>query len=64
MVNTAFAVDLLRQKFGDAVQENVTLAPYTSARIGGSGAGLWTFRRRRRTGNGSSHSGSARMRLS
>ena len=35
MVNTAFAVDLLRQKFGDAVQENVTLAPYTSARIGG-----------------------------
>lgn len=35
MVDTAFAVDLLRQKFGDAVQENVTLAPYTSARIGG-----------------------------
>jgi UDP-N-acetylmuramate dehydrogenase len=35
MVNTAFAVDVLRQKFGDAVQENVSLAPYTSARIGG-----------------------------
>jgi len=35
MVDTTFAVDLLRQKFGDAVQENVTLAPYTSARIGG-----------------------------
>ena len=35
MVDTTFAVDLLRRKFGDAVQENVTLAPYTSARIGG-----------------------------
>lgn len=35
MVDTAFAVDLLRQKFGDAVQEKVSLAPYTSARIGG-----------------------------
>ncbi|MBN8655263.1 MAG: UDP-N-acetylmuramate dehydrogenase [Anaerolineae bacterium] len=35
MVNTAFAVDVLRRKFGDAVQENVSLAPYTSARIGG-----------------------------
>ena len=29
-------VDILRQQFGDAVQENVSLAPYTSARIGGS----------------------------
>ncbi len=28
-------VDILRQQFGDAVQENVSLAPYTSARIGG-----------------------------
>ena len=35
MVNTASSVEVLRQKFGDAVQENVTLAPYTSARIGG-----------------------------
>jgi UDP-N-acetylmuramate dehydrogenase len=35
MVDTAFAVDVLRQKFGDAVQENIALAPYTSARIGG-----------------------------
>lgn len=35
MVNTAFAIDALRQKFGDAVQEHVALAPYTSARIGG-----------------------------
>lgn len=29
------AVDGMRRKFGDAVQENVSLAPYTSARIGG-----------------------------
>lgn len=29
-------VDILRQQFGDAVQENISLAPYTSARIGGS----------------------------
>ena len=35
MVKPTFAVDVLRQTFGDAVQENVTLAPYTSARIGG-----------------------------
>lgn len=35
MVKTAFSIDALRQKFGDAVQENVPLAPYTSARIGG-----------------------------
>jgi len=34
-VNTPFAVDVLRQKFGDAVQEHVALASYTSARIGG-----------------------------
>lgn len=35
MVKPTFAVDVLRQTFGDAVQENVFLAPYTSARIGG-----------------------------
>ena len=35
MVKTASSVEVLRQKFGDAVQENLTLAPYTSARIGG-----------------------------
>ena len=35
MVKSTFAVDVLRQKFGDAVQEQVVLAPYTSARIGG-----------------------------
>ena len=35
MVNTASSIETLRQKFGDAVQENALLAPYTSARIGG-----------------------------
>lgn len=35
MVDTAFAADVLRRKFGAAVQENVLLAAYTSARIGG-----------------------------
>ena len=32
---TAQPIDLIRAEFGDAVQENVILAPYTSARIGG-----------------------------
>ena len=35
MTSSVYAVDVLRQKFGDAVQENISLAPYTSARIGG-----------------------------
>lgn len=35
MTNTLSAVDVLRQKFGDAVQEHAALAQYTSARIGG-----------------------------
>ena len=35
MTTTALPVDELRRKFGDAAQENVSLAPYTSARIGG-----------------------------
>lgn len=35
MVDTAFIVDRLRRRFGDAVQEQVALASYTSARIGG-----------------------------
>ncbi len=35
MTSSVYTVDVLRQKFGDAVQENVSLAPYTSARIGG-----------------------------
>lgn len=35
MTSPAMPVDLLRLQFGDAVQENIPLAPYTSARIGG-----------------------------
>jgi len=35
MVALARPVELLHAKFGDKVKENVTLAPYTSARIGG-----------------------------
>jgi UDP-N-acetylmuramate dehydrogenase len=35
MTTPARFTDVLRLKFGDAVQENVPLAPYTSARIGG-----------------------------
>ena len=35
MTSPAYPVDVLRLQFGDAVQENVSLAPYTSARIGG-----------------------------
>ncbi len=35
MTSPALPVDVLRLQFGDAVQENVSLAPYTSARIGG-----------------------------
>jgi UDP-N-acetylmuramate dehydrogenase len=35
MTIPALPVDVLRLQFGAAVQENVSLAPYTSARIGG-----------------------------
>jgi len=35
MTMSALPVDVLRLQFGDAVQEKVSLAPYTSARIGG-----------------------------
>jgi UDP-N-acetylmuramate dehydrogenase len=35
MITPARPIDVLRIKFGDSVQENVSLAPYTSARIGG-----------------------------
>jgi len=37
-------VDVLRAHFGDAVQENVLLAPYTSARIGGNADALVTVK--------------------
>ena len=35
MKSTALPIDVLLAKFGDKVKENVSLAPYTSARIGG-----------------------------
>lgn len=35
MIVSARPLDILRAKFGDKVKENVLLAPYTSARIGG-----------------------------
>jgi UDP-N-acetylmuramate dehydrogenase len=44
MENIMSAVDVLRQKFGDAVQENASLAPYTSARIGGPADALLTVK--------------------
>ena len=37
MTTPARPVDVLRLHFADAVQENISLAPYTSARIGGPG---------------------------
>jgi UDP-N-acetylmuramate dehydrogenase len=44
MTKNISAVDVLRQKFGAAVQENVSLAPYTSARIGGPADVLLTVK--------------------
>ena len=44
MTSSVYAVDALRQKFGDAVQENISLAPYTSARIGGPADVLLTVK--------------------
>lgn len=44
MPMTQSAIDVLRQKFGDAVQENILLAPYTSARIGGPADALLTVK--------------------
>ena len=35
MTKSNSALEILRPQFGNAVQENVSLAPYTSARIGG-----------------------------
>ncbi|MCQ3937901.1 MAG: UDP-N-acetylmuramate dehydrogenase [Chloroflexi bacterium] len=44
MTKTLSAADIVRQKFGDAVQENVPLAPFTSARIGGPADVLLTVK--------------------
>ncbi|NOT05410.1 MAG: UDP-N-acetylmuramate dehydrogenase [Anaerolineales bacterium] len=44
MTTPARSVDVLRLHFGDAVQEHVSLAPYTSARIGGTADVLVTVK--------------------
>src|SRR3990172_580365 len=44
MTTPALPVDVLRVHFGGAVQENVPLAPYTSARIGGPAGILLTLK--------------------
>jgi UDP-N-acetylmuramate dehydrogenase len=44
MTTPARTADVLRIHFGDAVQENVSLAPYTSARIGGNADVLVTVK--------------------
>ena len=44
MTTPARPVDVLRLHFGVAVQEHVSLAPYTSARIGGSADSLVTVK--------------------
>lgn len=44
MIVADVSVDLMRAEFGDAVQENVLLAPYTSARIGGPADVLLTVK--------------------
>jgi UDP-N-acetylmuramate dehydrogenase len=44
MTKNLSAIDVLRRKFGDAVQENIPLAPYTSARIGGPADVLLTVK--------------------
>jgi UDP-N-acetylmuramate dehydrogenase len=44
MATHTLPIDLLRVQFGDALQENVLLAPYTSARIGGPADVLLTIK--------------------
>lgn len=44
MIVTAQPVEMIRAEFGNAVQENVILAPYTSARIGGPADVLLTVK--------------------
>lgn len=44
MTTPARPLDILRAHFGDAVRENVPLAPYTSARIGGNADVLVTVK--------------------
>jgi UDP-N-acetylmuramate dehydrogenase len=44
MIVADLSIDLIRAEFGNAVQENVVLAPYTSARIGGPADVLLTVK--------------------
>ncbi|HEY2979848.1 MAG TPA: UDP-N-acetylmuramate dehydrogenase [Anaerolineales bacterium] len=44
MTSTALPLDVLHADFGDALQEHVGLAPYTSARIGGAADVLVTVK--------------------
>ena len=44
MVALVHPIDVLYAKLGDRVKENVSLAPYTSARIGGPADTLVTVR--------------------
>lgn len=44
MTTPAKPLDVLRMRFCDALQENVSLAPYTSARIGGNADALVTVK--------------------
>jgi len=44
MMTSTLPIDLLHAEFGDAVQENVILGPYTSARIGGPADALLTIK--------------------
>lgn len=42
MITAASSIEVLRRRFGKSAREHVTLAPYTSARIGGEADGLLT----------------------
>jgi UDP-N-acetylmuramate dehydrogenase len=44
MTKSTSAIEILTPKFGNALQENVSLAPYTSARIGGPADVLLTVK--------------------
>lgn len=51
MTQTISAFEILSSQFGDAVQENVSLAPYTSARIGGPADVLVTVKSKEELAN-------------
>ena len=51
MTKSIYAIEILSPKFGNAVQENVSLAPYTSARIGGPADVLVTVKSKEELAN-------------